>query len=222
MTNIQSPTYLVGDVHGKLVTLMQTLTEQRISQSAIIILGDVGLGFLSNDKDRLHHCDDLLEQSSNNLYLIRGNHDKPQLWSEWKQTFKRIHFLQDGQMLTIDNKLYLVYGGAISVDRCKRRVDEDYWTQEPFTPPTEAIPNLHGVLAHTGPFAQGWGGIRDYIMRDASLSRDLEKEQDDVMATIKLLQPKHWYCGHFHMSEHLQVESTACHCLDINEILRLS
>ncbi len=222
MIDIHSPTYLVGDVHGKLASLMQTLAVHCISQSSIIILGDVGLGFHPSDADKLHYCDALLEEGGNHLYLIRGNHDKPQLWSAWKHTFKHIHFLQDAQRLTIDKKLYVVYGGAVSVDRSKRVKDVDYWAQEPFTPPTEAIPKLYGVLAHTGPFAQGWGGIMDYIRRDAGLRDDLSREQDDVAKTISLLHPKRWYCGHFHMSESLHIESCECRCLDIAEILRIS
>ncbi len=220
---IKEDTYLVGDVHGKILSLINNLQSNQLAGSSFILLGDVGIGFDAKDEQKLHHCDVLLQNTGNHFYLIRGNHDNPRCWqdSAWLIPFENIHFVNDGQQLIIGSKRYVAFGGAISVDRCTRTLGLDYWNGEAFVPPKSRIKDIQGVLAHTGPFAQGWGSIMSYIVRDVALRHDLAKEQDDILDTIKLLRPEQWFCGHFHISENTCVENTLCRCLNIDEIVPL-
>ncbi len=225
--HIDTTTYLAGDTHALLGPLMRQFRDNEVRGSSIIILGDVGLGFDQDKEEQLlRNCDVFLSATENDLYLIRGNHDKPSLWQEggenaWSTSFQHIHFVPDGQLMMIQGKRYVALGGAISVDRSARELGVDYWADEEFTPPTGVIAGLHGVLAHTGPFFPGLGSIMDYIHRDHDLRFDLAREEDAVMSTIALLQPAIWYCGHFHRSQTLQVDNTFCRCLDIGEIYQL-
>lgn len=221
--SIQNDTYLIGDIHGRMVTIIEQIKHKQLTKSSFILLGDVGMGFHEDNKHLLSYCDELLQASDNQFYLIRGNHDNPQCWrdSNWAPPLHNIHFVQDGQQFIIKDRLYIALGGAISVDRTQRILGRDYWAEEAFCPALEPIPNLQGVLAHTGPFAKGWGGIMSYIVRDMPLRDDLFKEQEDINATIRQLQPQQWFCGHFHCSESIRIENTQCRCLDIDEIIPL-
>ncbi len=225
--HINTTTYLVGDTHALIIRTLNEFKQRGITGSAIIILGDVGLGFVQQEEEeKLHYCDNALAESKNELYLIRGNHDKPAFWREggeklWPQTYQHIHFVRDGQQMMIQGKLFAAYGGAISVDRSTPKPGGAYWPDEEFIPPTEAIEGLHGVLAHVGPFSPGNDGIQDYIDVDDKLESDLQREEKAVMSSIELLQPAVWYGGHYHRSITLQIGNTICRCLDVREIYQL-
>jgi len=63
----------LGDVHG-LFDQLRARIERHCSHNPIVQIGDMGLGFKSNDSKRKFH---------KNFYFIRGNHDSPKICREF-------------------------------------------------------------------------------------------------------------------------------------------
>ncbi len=225
--HINTTTYLVGDTHALLGALMKEIQNRGITGSSFIILGDISLGIIQWEEEmKLRNCETFLASTQNELYLIRGNHDNPAFWREggeklWPQAYQHIHFVRDGQLMMIQGKLYVAFGGGISVDRMSHNPLNKYWPDENFVPPTAPIEGLYGVLAHIGPFSAGHDAIQHLFEKDDKLESDLIHEEKTVMDSIELLQPAVWYGGHYHRSETLQIGNTHCRCLDKREIYQL-
>lgn len=179
LTSYESNVYGAGDIHGLPSDLASEVAKKDIRNSAIIILGDVGLGFSGNHAGPLKYLNKVGKDRDNHYYFFRGNHDNPESWSdEYKDTYEKkypnIHYLRDfDELKFFDGSNALIVPGAISVDRkwaiSKLVIDKDtgeqryvnlprvvgkhYWLDEPirYSMINGIDKHYDMVLAHTGP-----------------------------------------------------------------------
>ena len=230
--DLTGPTYFVGDVHGEFARFNNHLTDMErkvdLKPGNLIILGDVGLGFVFKNDDGTQvnttlQFQDLcldLHKRGWTVYCVRGNHDRPSEW--WGSTESTTpgmpRMLRDNSTITINGKLFYVVGGATSIDKNGRTPGKTWFEGEALFVPVEAMKDMkgkiYGVLSHTGPNPPG----RDYASNlPSNVLSDLEWERIQLKRLERML-PEKWYFGHFHTSSSFDVNGIKCNCLDIFEI----
>lgn len=170
--------FAAGDIHGQPQGLIGNIADCDIRDAAIVILGDIGLGFSGNMKGPIPYLHRMGKDRNNHFYLIRGNHDNPEAWTSYdkkiySEKYPNVHLVQDFEELQLANeKLALAVPGAISIDRkwavgklvtekdgsqvwkrFPRPVGKSYWTNEhiPYDLINDVEDKYDLVLAHTGP-----------------------------------------------------------------------
>lgn len=116
-------TFVIGDIHGDLDMLKTHITnDEDIRNCNLIIAGDIGLGFKKTKThfEEYHLLNKWLNEKGINLYLIRGNHDKPEYFNSQLIELSNVIAIEDYTILTINNTNILCVGGAISIDRTYR------------------------------------------------------------------------------------------------------
>lgn len=129
--------YITGDTHGavahRVEQLLQVYQEIVPEDTMFIILGDGGLNYYMNKKDRRHKQE--VEDKGVYVYCVRGNHEaRPSdipgmklvndefvggpVWME--EEFPHIRYFTDWGIYNIDGMRTLVIGGAYSVDKYYR------------------------------------------------------------------------------------------------------
>lgn len=243
--NIFESIIVVGDVHGEIKALVNKVNSQyRIKNSLIIVAGDVGLGFHkpNYDLDIFKKVNPQLKKSNNILLLLRGNHDKKDIWLDsplhkqyWQTGNENIRLLKDYTVISAKSERgdvnILCVGGAISVDRQQRTVNKDYWVDEPFVYEEDKVKDLQGithVITHSAPdFCQpiSKGGIHEWIRNDYKLAEDTDNERKDHTRLYNKLSKKNtikkWFYGHFHWSNFGEYNGTIFKLLDIMELNEL-
>ena len=98
----------VGDTHG-IRPIFNIIEYNSIRGSNLIHVGDFGLGFqdIIRDVKNLLTLDEMLLETNNILYVIRGNHDCPIFWDKSKglnlPKFKNLRLIEDYSVI---NELY--------------------------------------------------------------------------------------------------------------------
>jgi hypothetical protein len=209
----------IGDVHGKfdqLTVKMEVVLEGNMGVN-FVQLGDFGLGFEQpvRDWNTLNPINELLKQSDSMMYVIRGNHDNPAFWYKGcGYHFSNIKFVPDDSIVIIEDKRCYFAGGAVSIDRTRRRQGIDYWsgeeTNEGFRGLIEIWDKIdilftHDVYHPCSPYTiQNSEAVKYFVPMDDTLIKDLERSQvimrglyEDILRT----NPKFtWYHGHYHES----------------------
>lgn len=138
--------YVTGDTHGGRSTILRVGNISRnmpksykIEETAIIILGDVGLNFYLNNTDKNYKK--MLNSMGFHIYCVRGNHEeRPEnipgiilvedenvnnaVWLQ--EEFPNIRYFVDGNEYFIDDYSILVVGGAYSIDKWYRLARAGY------------------------------------------------------------------------------------------------
>lgn len=218
--------YTAGDIHGHPQDLVRDMRRLELHGAAIIVLGDCGLGmglerWLPNLQQELESCDNV-------MYLLRGNHDKPDCFAAGADTgYDRIRLLPDFERVCIAGEEGVVMGGALSLDRGRRRPGVDYWAGEVLNlaaaqKALKGQPPVSFVLAHTSPeppCADASAIARcAMVYHDAALLRDADAEQETVSCLLSQLCPKRWYAGHWHLHADFRVGDTQVLVHDCNEL----
>lgn len=124
--------YCIGDIHGGFAMLEWYVKSQCITDSLIILCGDVGLGFesIAHNQKVLQSLDKVAKNGNNYFILMRGNHDDPALFNTEESPFmglERVFVIPDYTVVTVkdgDRSMnILCVGGAVSVDRVDRIKD---------------------------------------------------------------------------------------------------
>lgn len=124
----------LGDLHGNFDTLLCWLKNNDIKDTALIVCGDVGLGFYKPQYYRLKFeaINKFCKECNCNVYFFRGNHDDPEYFSgsNWDKIasvggFEKVYAIGDYSVIqTIDNDKIthniLCVGGGVSIDRTWR------------------------------------------------------------------------------------------------------
>lgn len=223
---------LIGDVHGQFTRLLHEL---RFVGRGInyIQVGDFGLGFYDEDYDKkvLTMLDILMTEKDSHFFIIRGNHDNPEIWNR-DHDYNRVHLVRDNELLEIENKQVFFLGGGISIDRTQRTVGVDYWIDELVDVDLERIDQLDHidiVVSHIAPGGGVWpttfsGIVYDYHKIEHRHGMDLIKDLDlerDLMTMVskRLLSKgvKHWFYGHYHQNHITMIDDVEYRCIDIME-----
>lgn len=224
MTTIdRNEIYTVGDIHGYPQDVVREMRRLNIRGAAFLLLGDCGLGM--GVEKLFPQLQQELEAQDNLWYLLRGNHDHPACFAEGAETgYSRIRLLPDGSHVEIHGERGLVLGGALSLDRGRRRLGENYWAEETFCSglAEAAEPGIDFVLAHTAPEppnADGGAVSRCALMyHDPALLRDADEEQAAVRRALEHLKPARWYAGHWHLHADFRAGETRVFIHDCHEL----
>lgn len=241
--------YFIGDTHG-MRPIFSIVDRLKITNSNLIHVGDFGLGFVSimQDVKNLEVVDEMLVDTQNKLYVVRGNHDNPIFWDKSKglnlPKLHNIHLVDDYSVLDIENKKILCVGGGISIDRQLRKDDRPYpswWKDEEFQwhpGKFNRVVNNHStmdiVVTHSAPSACYPRGVDAPIVNDwhnielehgNNLKGELQMERKKIDmlkdAVLKAYKPTNWFYGHFHTSKTEIIDSVKFQALNINEICEI-
>lgn len=233
----------MGDTHG-LGSIFTLFDKNKIEGNNIIHVGDLGLGFqeITRDVKNLLVLDEMLLQTNNKLYVIRGNHDNPMFWGIPAglnlPKFHNVILVPDHTAIEIENKKVYFAGGAISIDRSIRKTDNPptWWNNEEYMIATKNIPkNIDIVVTHNAPdFAKpigcnvsivnGWAKIEKDQGNDlkAELIRERELISNLYLDIAQHSDPKYWFYGHFHGSFKTSYGLTEFIGLNINELKEIN
>jgi len=225
--------FIVGDIHGEFERLVDILNNLP-KNSNIIQIGDLGLGFRDSDNKSIKWINDELNNLNQRLFVIRGNHDKKEGFFDNYGTYSNLHLLNDYTALNIEGKNCLFVGGAISVDRCVRQENIDYWRDEGVD--DSGIDNIkpcdvlftHTCGTHNEPIKFNdtvyfWYEEEMKYARwnERKLLRELDEEKKVVQRIIEKCKPSFHYYGHFHFSYINEVNRIKTRLLDIEEVVEL-
>ena len=241
--------YFIGDTHG-MRPVFSIIDRLKLTNSNLIHVGDFGLGFVSimQDVKNLEVVDEMLLDTQNKLYVVRGNHDNPIFWDKSKglnlPKLHNIHLVDDYSVLDIENKKILCVGGGISIDRQIRKADYPYpswWQDEEFQwhpGKFNRVVNNHStmdiVVTHSAPSACYPRGVDAPIVNDwhnvelehgNNLKGELQMERKKIDmlkdAVLKAYKPTNWFYGHFHTSKTEVIKGVKFQALKINEICEI-
>jgi hypothetical protein len=233
--------YLLGDTHGT-TTFWPVLEYDIPNGSNIVHLGDVGLGFghigigstqlnrVNGAREELMRLNDTATKNDLMVYLIRGNHDAPWVWTHPDlDLFHRIVRVQDGTIGVFPNgKKALMVGGGVSLDRITRAQDIDYWSDEP-TPELTNLEKCDFLFTHDAPHqfnldTKGLGsgpGQRFgwYVDRDPTLIPLCYEQRNRMYDIAYASGVKKIFGGHYHNSMIQRKDKIRYQALSENELL---
>lgn len=214
----------VGDIHGRPLNVSKSHFEMNKTESIphIILCGDIGFGFDSTD--RLEEVLDTVFYHEAEIWLVRGNHDNPAFWygkhEAIEKEFPRIHFVQDNDIMIINDKKYLVMGGGISIDQAYRTEGKSYWPDE-LVKEAEYDGEIYGIISHSGPCPPCLPPMDHPLIKYGSekMRQQLNEERDLFERALVKYQPKVWIYGHYHVHDFYEREGCKFYNLNINEII---
>lgn len=231
---------VTGDTHGQVLERLNHIGYPP-DETALIILGDMGLNFYLNKTDRKNKRN--VNNTGFRIYAVRGNHEErpenlfmEQMYDEevdggvyYEPEFPNIRYLFDGESYNIHGYSVLVIGGAYSVDKWyrlgDRPEDTDGWTgwfkDEQLTQKEmdEIGAWVEGkrydfILTHTCPIS--WEP-RDLFLSgldQSKVDKSMELWLEDIKSKVDW---EVWLFAHFHSD---RVERPHCEMLfqDIEEL----
>ena len=206
-----------GRVEGRLAHIKNTMPEYDPSETAVIILGDVGFQYYKNKKDwkLKHHA----AQFGYTLYCLRGNHEDRAVFCKdvdvvydpfvfgnvyQEKEFPNIKYFSDEVAeYHIMGKKVLCIPGAYSVDKWYRLQNDWHWfSMEQLTTSEmeSAEEEFSGkyfdfVFSHTCPISWEPSDLFLSIIDQSTVDKTMEIWMDKFKE--KFLW-KHWAFGHFH------------------------
>lgn len=221
--------YCIGDSHGNWGLLKYKIRESGIKDAVLIVAGDCGFGFEKEGyyKQQYNSMKKVLKGQNVTVVFVRGNHDDPKYFDGEKINFEFWKAVPDYSVISLnDNHNILCVGGAISVDRFQRIIEDNknanrygsniksYWEDEFPVYKAEILDKINEygisvntVITHSSPnFAPltDKNGIQTFITYDKDLIKDIDRERL-VMTQIYdhlIKKDKHpvklWVHGHFH------------------------
>ena len=117
-----------------------------------------------------------------------------------------VFYLKRGEIYTIDEKSFLVLGGAMSDDKAWRKPHESWWEQEEWSEEKKKFcfakikenNEFDYVLSHTGPSA-GIALTDDFFCNEENL-KQLHRDSNVVLndKIDSSISYKKWFFGHWH------------------------
>jgi 3-oxoacid CoA-transferase subunit A len=218
--------FITGDTHREFAHITAFCERFATSRDDIlVILGDVGINYFGTYPDveetsKLN--DNYLKMSLCDLPLtllcLHGNHEmRPETIGTYQETpwmggivyqeeeYPNLLFAKDGEIYDLEGKRSIAIGGAYSVDKEQRLLNNwGWWADE--QPSAEIKQRVEERLAaedwkidivfsHTCPF--------DYIGLVVPFTyADTDHSTEEWLATIeRRLDYQRWYCGHFHLEK---------------------
>ena len=228
---------ITGDCHGQ---FMRFKNLEKTPNTAVIILGDVGLNYNLNESD-LGSKKGLTKKYPFTFYCLRGNHearpgDVPGMklvqdedvggpvWVE--EEFPNIRYFTDWGMYTINGLSVLVIGGAYSVDKHYRLAQGWKWFSNEQLAPYEmkaCMKNVAGkqidlVLSHTCPLSLQPTDLFLRGLDQSTVDNSMEVWLEEL---AKKFEWKLWLFGHYHADriEWPHVEQFYYEMEDLTDIL---
>ena len=229
--------YITGDTHNTedMSNLSSRNMKLRCMEQGVdfydityaIVLGDFGLPWSSDceiDNSGIHptdHTDRYLlkwyNQKPFKILAVQGNHDNydvikklPEVEMFGNKVLKisdNIFYLKRGEIYCIEEKRFLVLGGAISDDKAWRKPQESWWEQEEWSEEEKTAcldkiglcdRKFDYVLSHTGSSA-GIALTDEFFCNEENL-KQLHRDSNVVFndKIDSLVVYKKWFFGHLH------------------------
>jgi DNA repair exonuclease SbcCD nuclease subunit len=238
--------YILGDTHGNWKHILWMVKQKGIKDTTIYHVGDIEVGFIAYDREmeNLEWLNEQFKKFNIVFYGIRGNHDNPYFF-DGTVNMTNLKLLADYTLVNIEGKGVLGVGGATSIDRRPRIVENEanirygndkkcYWTGEKFILDEDKLEELKPgdvdiVVTHTAPafcYPRNDNGfapiVDDFARNDGKLKTELTIERGKLNQMYELLNKTQtldkWFYGHFHKHEITLEGNTEFVCLDINQL----
>lgn len=224
-----------GDIHGNSDVIPNFIRDRGLDTCAVFQAGDFGIGFEPEHKDKkwLKYINKRMEHSNSDLFVIRGNHDKP-TYFDGNTILSNLTLLKDYTVVNINGWNVLGIGGATSVDRKERRGywypnKNDYWKDEVIVFEEDKLKELRDidiVVTHSAPnFCNplSKANMQRWLDIDKNLDLDITIERHLLATMYEILNENNnisdWYYGHFHFNSKSYKNDTTFHALDIDTIV---
>lgn len=141
--------YVTGDIHGSTTDYRLSIVKTLPKEDIVIFLGDFGYTWRKEFIDNY--------SASCITLFIAGNHENFDILNSLptKRLFgstvgvlkKNVYHLRTGNLYNIEGKKFLVFGGALSIDKATRLNRISWWEEEipSFTDMNRAVKNLKKV-----------------------------------------------------------------------------
>lgn len=186
--------YVLGQINNRFKELSEKIEEIDFFDEKIISCGNFELYDyqVSRVNPEIIRLNDNLRKKENTLFIIRGNHDNPNLFSKTQNLLSNIVVLRD---FSIINGNILCFGGGISADRIDRNKHGLYWENESVYYPFNKVDEFFGVniiITHKPPPYVFDGILENFIdfwvKGDACLENQLSKERDESQRFINQIR----------------------------------
>lgn len=211
---------IIGDTHS-IKPIFELIDKHNITDSNLIHCGDINIGFLDIEKEiyNLKLLNQMLIDTNNKLYAIRGNHDYSLFWNKSMglklPRFHNLHLVEDHTIRNIEGKNIYFAGGAISIDRSSRILDAEpsYDYYEGFKLEESKINhilelcnknllNIDIVVTHSAPdfcypnrfnnLVEQWHREEKLLLgKDRNLKLELQHERRQITELYNMLSKKH-------------------------------
>lgn len=221
--------YFVGDIHGVIRDVLWNLTDLKSVKSAdIVFVGDFGVGFDGRGDTDLSYrkIHEKLVENDLMLYVVRGNHDNPEYF-DGKHDYERLKFLEDHKVYEIGGKSCYIVGGAISIDRAQRilenirlesksSISRVYWEDEGIKKKWGGLPeSVDIIVSHEAPLSVGPPFIP---VSDKNLSEQIIRERQYLNFVRENVKHESWYYGHHHDNYFTSLDNASYYGLAIEEV----
>lgn len=218
--------------------------EKTFDNMVLIACGDCGFGFDDEETymNEFSKFNEKLHKVNSYIFFVRGNHDDPSYFDGERINLSNIKAVEDYSVIKTKNFTTLCVGGAISVDRSWRKLQEVhinkyrednkkklYWEDEAPVFDKEKIGNLFksgividSVVSHTAP-SDVWPKEKDssasWYRADSTLMEDVKHERttmDEIRDELinNGAKLKAWCYGHFHNTHRFDGDDTLFMCLN--------
>jgi 3-oxoacid CoA-transferase subunit A len=212
---------ITGDTHGqvadRLHKIKTTMPDYAPEETAVIILGDVGLNYYLDKKD--HRQKWMAEEYGYTIYCVHGNHEerasniKTMKFRNdsnvggpvyYEEEFPNIRYFCDWGIYMIDGRKTLVIGGAYSVDKHYRIQNGWQWFESEQLNDWEmgscgrsvaAYPRFDLVLSHTCPKSLQPTDLFLGCIDQSSVDSTMEVWMDGLENQMDY---NLWLWGHYH------------------------
>ena len=224
---------ITGDTHSnvaeRLHKIKTNMPEYLPEETAVIILGDVGLNYYLDKKD--HRQKWAAEEYGYTIYCVHGNHEERASKISgmkfvrdeavggpvyYEEEFPNIRYFCDWGIYNIDGRKTLVIGGAYSVDKFYRLQRGWQWFESEQLTEWEmaaceqgaiAYPKFDLVLSHTCPLSLQPVDLFLGCIDQSTVDNSMEVWMERLMKELDLGL---WLWGHYHAD---RIEAPHCEML---------
>lgn len=213
--------YITGDTHREFGRVRDFCKRAETSKDdKLIILGDAGINYMLDEHDK--EFKRYLAKFPITFFCIHGNHEqRPEeivsyIYDDiagvyYEEEFPNIQFARDGNLYDFNDKEYIVIGGAYSVDKEYRLLNNKRWwaneqmsddmkEEVEWTLTTLCSGNIDGILSHTCPLkyepVEQFLPMIDQRKVDDSMERWLDTIEEKI-------EYGDWWCGHWHTDKRI-------------------
>lgn len=216
--------YITADPHGDFRPIKRFARGENLTlDDTIIVLGDAGVNYFGNHRDR--ECKRIISDISSTVFCIHGNHEMrpeslPHLYHElaWnggtafvEDEYPNLLFARDGEAFDFDGTRTLVAGGAYSVDKLYRLTRGWSWfaDEQPDDEIKQRVENsldrlqwrVDAMLTHTCPYKFEPQEAFIQGIDQSSVDKTTEQWLDQIEDRLEY---RRWYCGHWHISKRIE------------------
>lgn len=197
---------IAGDWHGNHVWAKKIIDVAHAEDiDKMIQVGDFGVWPGAEGKDYLKILSRYLVKRDVKLYFVPGNHEDYNQIDEWTRSLPRnedghievepnLFYAGKVNAWTWEGKRFASVGGAVSIDKKWRKLNESWWQQETLSSQEElAAINLGKVdylFTHDCPSSHPFVGLKNDVESDI--------HRYTMTKIGRALQPEFWFHGHMH------------------------